>query len=44
MKKKRVSSAGGGGYCCDRCSDSKFPCVFMEKQLRGGIAAGHSQA
>ncbi len=23
------------GLCCEYCSDSKFPCVFMEKQMRG---------
>jgi len=34
VKKNRVSSAGGGGYCCDHCSDSKFPCVFMERQMK----------
>ncbi len=23
-----------GGLCCPHCSDSKYPCVNMEKQMR----------
>jgi len=42
VKKNRVSSAGGGGYCCDHCSDSKFPCVFIENKMRK--ASGKAEA
>jgi len=26
-----------GGLCCDYCSDTKFPCIFMEKQMKGEL-------
>lgn len=25
-----------GGLCCPHCSDSKFPCVTMERMMRRG--------
>ncbi len=34
MKKGKKVGAGGGGYCCDHCSDSKFPCIHTEKKMR----------
>jgi hypothetical protein len=42
MKKERQAKSGGGGYCCDHCSDSKFPCVFMENKMRK--ASGKAEA
>ncbi len=32
---KKVKGEKSGGFCCDHCSDSKFPCVLMEKQMKG---------
>ncbi len=34
MKKGKKAGAGGGGYCCDHCSDSKYPCIHTEKKMR----------
>ncbi len=33
-KSKAREAEKGGGLCCDHCSDSKFPCVHMEKRMR----------
>ncbi len=34
MDEEKVTDTRGG-LCCEYCSDSKFPCVFMEKQMKG---------
>jgi hypothetical protein len=34
MSEKAVKETGG--LCCPHCSDSKFPCVNMERLMRKG--------
>lgn len=36
MSKSELSGKRGG-LCCDYCSDSKFPCIIMEKQMKGEL-------
>lgn len=35
-KSKDRKAATGVGFCCPHCSDSKFPCVNMERTMRAG--------
>jgi hypothetical protein len=34
LMKKTGRSSEGQGLCCPHCSDSKYPCVNMEKAMQ----------
>jgi hypothetical protein len=40
VRKKEKKQVAGAGLCCPHCSDTKYPCVKMEKALKGGEKSG----